>query len=113
MNSTALRGLLILMGAFVLCFAIFVILGPPGAGGGVEIDSGIFTTVAAGTYALTSLAAIVFARAVLGMFVGNDDSRRAYRNKEGVRAWLEKACFCDHNCCCTQRKHCCELCHPD
>ena len=69
MNSTALRGLLILTGAFVLCFAIFVILGPPGAGGGVEIDSGIFTTVAAGTYALTSLAAIVFSRAVLELFV--------------------------------------------
>ena len=69
MNSQALRGLLILMGAFVLCFAVFTSLGPPRAEGGAEVDSGIFTTVAAGTYALTSLAAIVFARAVLGLFV--------------------------------------------
>ncbi len=69
MNSLALRGLLILGGAFVLCFAVFVSLGPPRAEGGARIDSTFFATIAAGTYALTSLAAIVFARAVLGLFV--------------------------------------------
>ncbi len=69
MNSLALRGLLILIGAFVLCFAVFVILGPPRAEGGAPVDSTFFATLAAGTYALTSLAAIVFSRAVLGLFV--------------------------------------------
>jgi len=69
MNSLALRGLLILIGAFLLCFAVFATLGPPRAEGGVPGDSAFFATVAAGTYALTSLAAIVFARAVLGLFV--------------------------------------------
>ncbi len=69
MSSLALRGLLILIGAFLLCFVVFVNQGPPRAEGGAEIDSTFFATVAAGTYALTSLAAIVFSRAVLGLFV--------------------------------------------
>ncbi len=69
MNSLALRGLLILMGAFVLCFAVFTELGPPRAEGGAQGDSAFLATLAAGTYALTSLAAIVFSRAVLGLFV--------------------------------------------
>ncbi len=69
MDSHALRGLLIMIGAFMLCFAVFVIQGPPRAEGGARIDSTFFATVAAGTYALTSLAAIVFSRAVLGLFV--------------------------------------------
>jgi len=69
MNSLALRGLLILIGAFLLCFILFTVQGPPMAEGGVRIDSPFFATVAAGTYALTSLAAMVFARAVLGLFV--------------------------------------------
>jgi uncharacterized protein YggT (Ycf19 family) len=69
MNSLALRGLLILIGAFLLCFAVFKVQGPPMAEGGVRIDSTFFATVAAGTYALTSLAAIVFSRAVLGLFI--------------------------------------------
>ena len=69
MNSPALRGLLILIGAFLLCFAVFMIQGSPRAEGGAQIDSTFFATVAAGTYALTSLAAIVFSRAVLGLFV--------------------------------------------
>ena len=69
MDSHALRGLLIMIGAFVLCFAVFVIQGPPRAEGGARIDSTFFATVAAGTYALTSLAAIVFSRAVLGLFI--------------------------------------------
>jgi uncharacterized protein YggT (Ycf19 family) len=69
MNSQALRGLMILVGAFLLCFVVFATQGPPRAEGGPEIDSTFFATVAAGTYALTSLAAIVFSRAVLGLFV--------------------------------------------
>ena len=69
MNSLALRGLLILMGAFVLCFAVFASLGPPRAEGGMQSDSAFLATLAAGTYALTSLASIVFSRAVLGLFV--------------------------------------------
>ncbi|MGR3717690.1 MAG: hypothetical protein ACU0B1_13210 [Thermohalobaculum sp.] len=69
MNSQALRGLLILIGAFVMCFVVFKAQGLPMAEGGARIDSTFFATVAAGTYALTSLAAIVFSRAVLGLFV--------------------------------------------
>ena len=69
MSSLALRGLLILIGAFFLCFVVFKMQGPPMAEGGARIDSTFFATVAAGTYALTSLAAIVFLRAVLGLFV--------------------------------------------
>jgi uncharacterized protein YggT (Ycf19 family) len=69
MNSLALRGLLILIGAFLLCFVVFMVQGPPRAEGSPQIDSTFFATVAAGTYSLTSLAAIVFSRAVLGLFV--------------------------------------------
>ena len=72
MSSLALRGLLILIGAFFLCFVVFKMQGPPMAEGGARIDSTFFATVAAGTYALTSLAAIVFSRAVLGLFVDFD-----------------------------------------
>lgn len=72
MNSLALRGLLILIGAFLLTFVVFKLQGPPRAEGGAQIDSTFFATVAAGTYALTSLAAIVFSRAVLGLFVDFD-----------------------------------------
>ena len=69
MPGQALRGLLILIGAFLLCFAVFVLQGPPRAEGMPQVDSVFFATVAAGTYALTSLAAIVFARGVLGLFI--------------------------------------------
>jgi len=69
MSSTALRGLLILIGAFVLCFAVFVLLGPPRAEGGAQSNSPFLATLAAGTYSLSSLAAIVFSRAVLGLFI--------------------------------------------
>jgi uncharacterized protein YggT (Ycf19 family) len=69
MNSPALRGLLILIGAFLLCFIVFMVQGPPRAEGGAKLDSTFFATVAAGTYTLTSLAAIVFSRALLGLFV--------------------------------------------
>jgi len=72
MNSLALRGLLILIGAFLLSFLVFMVQGPPRAGNGAQIDSTFFATVAAGTYALTSLAAVVFSRAVLGLFVDFD-----------------------------------------
>ena len=69
MNKTALRGLLILLGAFLLTFVVFKLQGPPRAEGGTRINSTFFATVAAGTYDLTSLAAIVFSRAVLELFV--------------------------------------------
>ena len=69
MNSLALRGLMILIAAFLLCFVVIKMQGPPIAEDGTRIDSSFFATVAAGTYALTSLAAIVFLRAVLGLFV--------------------------------------------
>ena len=69
MSGPALRGLLILIGAFLLCFVVFKLQGPPRAEGSPQIDSTFFATVAAGTYSLTSLAAIVFSRAVLGLFV--------------------------------------------
>ena len=69
MKSLALRAILILIGAFLLCFIIFMVQGPPRAEGGARIDSTFFATIAAGTYALTSLAAIVFSRAVLGLFI--------------------------------------------
>ncbi len=69
MSSPALRGFMILVGAFLLCFAVFMVLGVPRAEGGVQSGSIFLATLAAGTYALTSLAAIVFARAVLGLFV--------------------------------------------
>ena len=69
MSGPALRGLLILIGAFLLCFAVFKFLGPPRAEGGVQTDSTFLATFAAGTYSLSSLAAIVFSRAVLGLFI--------------------------------------------
>ena len=72
MNSSAQRGLLILIGAFLLCFAVFMLLGAPRAEGGVKTDSIFFATLAAGTYSLTSLAAILFSRAVLGLFIDFD-----------------------------------------
>ena len=73
MDSLSFRAILILAGAFVLCFLVFANLGLPGAQGGAQggarPDSTIIATLAAGAYALTSLAAIVFARGVLGLFV--------------------------------------------
>lgn len=69
MSSLALRGLLIMIGAFLLTFLVFNVQGLPVAEGSKRVDSTFFATVAAGTYSLTSLAAIVFSRAVLGLFV--------------------------------------------
>jgi len=69
MNSQALRGLMILVGAFLLLFIVFMILGPPRAEGAPKVDSTFRATYAAGAHSLTSLAAIMFARAVLGLFI--------------------------------------------
>lgn len=69
MDSLSFRAVLILAGAFLLCFLVFSSFGPPMAEGGPRPDSTILATIAAATYTLTSLAAIVFARGVLGIFV--------------------------------------------
>lgn len=69
MDSLSFRAVLILAGAFLLSFAVFSTLGPPTAGGGAGPASTILATIAAGAYTLTSLAAIVFSRGVLGLFV--------------------------------------------
>jgi len=69
MDNLSFRAILILAGAFLMCFAIFATQGIPVAQGSVRIESTFLATLAAGTYSLTSLAAIVFARAVLGIFI--------------------------------------------
>ena len=69
MNSPALRGLLILIGAFLLCLAVFMVQGVPFAAGGERTDSTILAIFLAGAYSLVSLGAIVFARGVLGLFI--------------------------------------------
>lgn len=69
MDSLSFRAVLILAVAFLLCFAVFQGLGPPMAEGGTRTDSTILATIAAASYTLTSLAAVVFARGVLGLFV--------------------------------------------
>lgn len=69
MDSLAFRAVVILAVAFLLSFAVFAGLGTPMAEGGTRTDSRILATLAAGSYTLASLAAIVFARGVLGLFV--------------------------------------------
>ncbi len=77
MDSQSFRAVLILGIAFVLCFLVFASLGPPvaeggpggGPGGARGADATILATLAAGAYTLTSLAAVVFARGLLGLFV--------------------------------------------
>lgn len=69
MDNLSLRAILILIGAFLLCFAVFATQGVPVAAGSEKVSSTILATFAAGTYSLTSLAAIVFSRAVLGIFI--------------------------------------------
>ena len=69
MDNLSLRAIAILVGAFVLCFLVFTTQGVPFAEGGERVNSNILATWVAGAYALTSLAAIVFARAVLGLFL--------------------------------------------
>ena len=84
MDRLAFRGILILAGAFLLSFAIFEGVGPPMAEGGARIDSTIFATFAAATYTLTSLAAIVFARGILGLFVDFSRPVAFFRALAGV-----------------------------
>lgn len=69
MDSLSLRALLILSIAYVMCFAVFATQGVPVAEGSERVESGALAAIAAASYTLTSLAAIVFARAVLGIFV--------------------------------------------
>ena len=69
MDSLSRRALIILAAAYVLAFAIFSAMGLPTAEGGERRFSGVLAAWAAGSYALTSLAAIIFARALLGLFV--------------------------------------------
>jgi uncharacterized protein YggT (Ycf19 family) len=84
MDNLSLRAILILAGAFLLCFAVFATQGVPVAAGGERIQSTVLATFAAGTYALTSLAAIVFARAVLGLFVDFSRPVAFFRALAGV-----------------------------
>ena len=69
MDRLSFRAVLILVGAFLLCFAVFYWLGVPAAGGGPRPKSTVLAGLAAGSYSLTALAAIVFSRGVLGLFV--------------------------------------------
>ena len=69
MDPLSLRALLILAGAYGLCFAVFATQGVPVAEGSARVESGFLAAIAAASYSLTSLAAIVFARSVLGLFV--------------------------------------------
>ena len=68
MKSLSLRAVLIFAGAFLLCFAVFATRGVPVVGGGEPVRSGLIAALAAGSYTLTSLAAVVFARGLLGLF---------------------------------------------
>ena len=69
MDSLPLRAILILAGAYLLCFAVFATQGIPVAEGGEPVRSTMLATLVAGSYTLTSLAAIVFARSILGLFI--------------------------------------------
>lgn len=69
MDRLSFRAVLILVGAFLLCFGVFRWLGVPVAGGGPRPTSTVLASLAAGSYSLTALAALVFSRGVLGLFV--------------------------------------------
>ena len=84
MDSQSLRAILILAGAFLLCFAVFATQGVPVAQGSEPVRSGVLATVAAGAYSLTSLAAIVFARGVLGLFIDFSRPVAFFRALAGV-----------------------------
>ncbi len=84
MDSLSFRAILILAGAFLLCFAVFATLGLPIAEGGERIDSTVIATLAAGAYSLASLAAIVLARGVLGLFVDFSRPIAFFRALAGV-----------------------------
>jgi len=84
MNRLALRGLLIIAGAFLLGLAVFMTQGVPRPEGGERIDSTFLATLLAGAYALTSLAAITFARGVLGLLVDFSRPIALFRALAGV-----------------------------
>lgn len=84
MDNPSLRALLIVSGAFLLAFAIFSGLGPPMAEGGARSDSAILATIAAGSYALMALAATVFARGVLGLFIDFSRPVAFFRTLAGI-----------------------------
>jgi len=84
MDSPSIRAILILAGAFLLCFAVFATQGVPVAGGGEPVRSGTIAALAAGSYSLTSLAAIVFARGVLGLFFDFSRPVTFFRTLGGV-----------------------------
>lgn len=71
MDSLSIRAILILAGAFLLTFAVFAWFGLPVAEGSERARSvdPFLLTLLSTNYTLTSLAAIVFARGVLGLFV--------------------------------------------
>ena len=84
MDNLSFRAIGILTAAFLLCFLVFKTQGVPMAEGGQRIDSTIFATIAAGSYTLTSLAAICFARAVLGIFIDFSRPVAFFRALAGV-----------------------------
>jgi len=84
MDSLSFRAILILAGAYLLCFAVFATQGVPVAEGSERIESTFVASLAAGAYALTSLAAIVFARAVLGLFIDFSRPVAFFRALAGV-----------------------------
>lgn len=62
MDSPVLRGLFILSLTYLLAAATFLVLGAPG----------IVAVYLGGTYALTAIASLLFARGVLEFFLGMD-----------------------------------------
>ncbi len=62
MQSSALRGLFIVAATYIIAVAAFLIGGAPG----------IVAVYLGGTYALTALAALLFSRGVLELFIGVD-----------------------------------------
>jgi len=84
MDNLSLRALLILGGAYLLCFAVFASQGAPVAEGGQQTLSPAMAALAAGSYTLTSLAAIVLARAILGLFIDFSRPVAFFRALAGV-----------------------------
>ncbi len=62
MKASALNGILLLVGTYLLAFATFLFAGAP-------VEVAVFL---GGTYALTAIAAFLFSRGVLELFVGSD-----------------------------------------
>lgn len=84
MDNLAFRAVLILAGAFLLCFAVFEGIGLPMAEGGERVHSTFLATWVAGSYTLMALAATVFARGVLGLFVDFSRPVAFFRALAGV-----------------------------